>query len=190
VDAKVLRRDLYGLGANAYGQVVTAIIQLVGVPILLYAWGAQLYGEWLILFAIPAYLLMTNLGFSLSAANDMTARVGHADALRVFQSLATLIYAIAGVGIVLSAALLWRLPLQDWLHFQAMDTDAARWVLWLLAAQVFATLLDGVNRAGFCASGEYALHQILHNTARLLQFAAIWILALAGGGPVTEDSRA
>jgi hypothetical protein len=61
MDAQVTRRLLRGLGANAYGQFVTVIVQLVGVPILLHAWGAQLYGEWLILFAIPAYLAMTDL---------------------------------------------------------------------------------------------------------------------------------
>ncbi|MGD9984132.1 MAG: hypothetical protein AB7S51_08220 [Porticoccaceae bacterium] len=33
-----------------------------------------MYGEWLMLFAIPAYLPMTDLGFTQPAANDMTAR--------------------------------------------------------------------------------------------------------------------
>lgn len=89
----VRRRIVYGRGANAFGQLVTIIVQLVGVPILLHAWGVQLYGEWLILFAIPAYLSMTDLGFTQCAANDMTARVARGDragALAVFQSLAGL----------------------------------------------------------------------------------------------------
>ncbi len=73
----VTRRILHGLGANAYGQLVVIVIQLAGVPILLHAWGMQLYGEWLILAAIPIYLSMADLGFSLSAGNDMTARMAH-----------------------------------------------------------------------------------------------------------------
>lgn len=187
MDAHVTQRVLRGLGANAYGQLVTVIVQLVGVPILLYAWGMQLYGEWLILFAIPAYLSLTDLGFSQSAGNDMTARVAQGDcagALAVFQSLGVLVYTIAGVALMLSAALFWHLPLVDWLHFQVLDADAARWVLWLLAAQVFAGLMDGVNHAGFRSSGEYPLHLGLHATVRLLQFLGIWTVALAGGGPV------
>ncbi|THD09540.1 hypothetical protein [Metallibacterium scheffleri] len=74
MDRHVTRRILHGLGANAYGQLVAVVIQLAGVPILLHAWGTQLYGEWLILAAIPTYLLMADLGFSQSAGNDMTAR--------------------------------------------------------------------------------------------------------------------
>src|SRR5690554_5642535 len=102
VDASVVRRVLSGTGANAYGQAVTVVVQLIGVPILLNAWGTRLYGEWLTLFAIPAFLAMTDLGFSHSAANDMTGRVSRADrsgALSVFQSLAILICSVAIVGL-------------------------------------------------------------------------------------------
>ncbi len=53
MDRHVTRRILHGLGANAYGQLVVIIIQLAGVPILLHAWGAQLYGDWLILAGHP-----------------------------------------------------------------------------------------------------------------------------------------
>ena len=92
----VTRRILHGLGANAYGQLVVIVIQLAGVPILLRAWGMQLYGEWLILAAIPTYLSMADLGFSQSAATTRpckpradnvpghwpcsTARAGHSAA--------------------------------------------------------------------------------------------------------------
>src|SRR5690606_32932144 len=148
------------------------IVQLVGVPVLLHAWGAQLYGEWLILFAIPAYLAMTDLGFSQSAGNDMTARVARGDrvgALAVFQSLTALVYPIAAIGLVLSAVLLSYLPLAERLHFQAMDAGASRWVLWLLAAHVFVLLPNGVNQAGFRAAGDYALYTGVNGTVRLLE---------------------
>ncbi len=183
----VRQRILHGLGANAFGQLVTVIVQLAGVPILLHTWGVQLYGEWLILFAIPAYLSMTDLGFTQSAANDMTARVARGDragTLAVFQSLGVLVYGMAGLGMVLTAAVVPWLPLADWLNFQAMDTRTAQWVLWLLAAQVLVALPDGVTHAGFRAGGEYALHFGLHGIVRLLQFAGVWITALAGGGPL------
>ena len=187
MDVTLLRRLRNGLGANVYNQGVTIVVQLVGVPILLHAWGTQLYGEWLILFAIPAYLSMTDLGFSQSAGNDMTARVARGDrpgALAVFQSLGVLVYLIAAVGLLLSAGLLWQLPLRRWFSFSEMGGEQARWVLWLLAAEVFVRLPDGVNHAGFRASGDYALHVGLNSTTRLVQFTGIWIAVLAGGGPV------
>ena len=187
VSASVRRRLERGLGATSFGQLVTIIIQLASVPILLHAWGAQLYGEWLILFAIPAYLAMADLGFSQSAGNDMTARVARGDrtgALAVFQSLGVLVYAIASIGLVLTMAVVPWLALADWLNFQAMDAHTVQWVLLLLGAQVFVAIPDGVTHAGFRAGGEYALHFAGHSVVRLLQFAGIAAVALAGGGPV------
>jgi O-antigen/teichoic acid export membrane protein len=187
LDRQVFRRFRNGLGANIYGQVVTVIVQIVGVPILLHIWGTRLYGEWLILSAIPTYLSMSDLGFSQSAANDMTARVARGDrfgALTVFQSLNAWVLLIAASGMFLATGLLWSLPLHDWLHSLVMGTNEARWILWLLAVEVFIRLPNGLFHAGFRANGDYALHVVLENTVRLVQFAGIWTVALMGGGPV------
>lgn len=183
----VRQRIVRGLGANAFGQLVTVIVQLVGVPILLHAWGVQLYGEWLILFAIPAYLAVTDLGFSQAVGNEMTARMGRGDragALKAYQSLLALVYSLSGLGVLLVGLLLWQLPIHSWLNFGQLSTGTADWILWFFAAQVFVGLLDGVNHAGFRASGEYALHVGLNSVVRLLQFSSIWIAALAGLGPL------
>lgn len=188
MDHSIKRRFLKGFGANLYGQLVVALIQLVGVPILLYAWGAQLYGEWLILFAIPSYLSLTDLGFAQSAANDMCAQVvrgKRAEALAVFQSLLVLVFGVAAVGIVIVSAVLWFLPLGHWLHFAAMTDGAARWVLWLLAAEILVRLTDGSSHAGFRAGGEYGFHFAIYYTTLMVQYAGIWCAALLGYGPVT-----
>lgn len=181
------KRILQGLGANAYGQLAVIAVQLAGVPILLHAWGAQLYGEWLILSAIPAYLSLTDLGFSQSAANDMTARVARGDlagTLAVFQSLTVLVYSAAVLGLLLVTLLLWLLPTQGWLHAGVLSPNGARWVLWFLAVEVLVKLADGVNHAGFRSHGDYALHVACNYSTLLLQFGAVWGLAIAGYGPV------
>lgn len=185
--AEVISRVLKNVGANAYRQLVLLIIQLLGVPILLHAWGPQLYGEWLILFSIPAYLAIMDLGFSQSAANDMTASVARGDregALAVFQSLLAMVCGISIGGLILAAVLVFSLPLEQAFRFQAMDVNAVQWVLFLFAVEVLAGLPDGVSHAGFRAAGDYALHLGLHCTGRLIQFAGVWIAALAGYGPV------
>ncbi|MGB5835220.1 MAG: hypothetical protein WBG92_24985 [Thiohalocapsa sp.] len=187
MQSNIRRRVLNGLGANLYNQVVTVAVQLLTVPILLSSWGTEAYGEWLILYAVPGFLAMANLGFSMSAGNDMTAKVARGDrsgALRVFQSLAALLYVIALSGMMLCGALLWWLPLGEWFRFQTMSIEAIRWVLWLLAAQVFLQLLDGVTHAGFRANSQYARHVAFQATTRLLQFGGIWLAAILGGGPV------
>ena len=187
MDRHVTRRILHGMGANAYGQLVVIVIQLAGVPILLHAWGTQLYGEWLILAAIPTYLSMADLGFSQSAGNDMTARMARGDtagALAVFQSLSVMVYGLALSGLVLVALLAAWLPLGQWLHFAGLSAREVRWILWLLAAEVLLRLCDGVNHAGFRSHGDYARHVALGASTMLLQNVAAWVAALFGAGPV------
>ena len=187
VDHGIARRLRNGIGANAYGQLVVIIIQSAGVPILLHAWGTQLYGEWLILAAIPTYLSMTDLGFSQSAGNDMTARMARGDqvgALAVFQSLSVMVYGVAITGLLISAIGIWLLPMQHWFHFVSLSNGQVRWILWLLAVEVLIKLADGVHNAGFRSHGDYALHVGFYFTIMLLQMLAVWALALSGYGPL------
>ena len=187
MDHHVTRRILHGLGANAYGQLVVIVIQLAGVPILLHAWGTQLYGEWLILAAIPTYLSMTDLGFSLSAANDMTARVARGDragALSVYQSLLALVCSFVAIALLVVTSLLYFLPLGNWLHLHDLSVTDVRWVLWLLAAEVLIKLIEGTNHAGFRANGDYAMSAFINYSTLLSQFIAVWFVAALGYAPV------
>lgn len=188
MDLKVRNRLLIGFSANIYDQVVTSVIQLAGVPIFLHAWGTELYGEWLIIFAIPAYLSMTDLGFSQSAANDMTARVArgeHSTALFVFQSLIAFVFTSLACMFALTSLLIFTLPIETWIHPAGMSLTEVRWTLWFLCAAVLVQLPDGITHAGFRSGGEYALHAGLNGTARFVQFASLWIIALSGGRPVS-----
>lgn len=187
MDKHVLRRWRNGFGAHLYGQAAVVLIQLVGVPVLLHYWGTQLYGEWLILSAIPTYLSMTDLGFSQSAANDMTQRMARRDlegALAVFQSLGALVFTVALLGLLVVIALLMLLPVGRWMHFQALSVPDVRWVLALLAAEVLVRLTEGVSHAGYRAMGDYALHVGIFYSTLLAQSAAVWLVAASGFGPV------
>ena len=186
VDA-VRQRLLKGIGANLYGQVIVAFTQFAGVPILLHAWGIHTYGQWLILFAIPGYLSMTDLGFSVSAANDMTAQVARGnrgEALAVFQSINALIVGTSVTVFIVTTTLVWTLPLGKWLHLGTLSPDAVRFVLLLLCTDVLIKLYDGINHAGFRANGEYALHTAITNTTPFVQQVVVWTIALAGYDPL------
>jgi O-antigen/teichoic acid export membrane protein len=85
----VRERFIRGFGATALGPLVTILAQVISVPVFLHFWGPKLYGEWLVLSAIPMYIGFSDVGFGNVAANDMTMRVSIGDrdgALKTFQS--------------------------------------------------------------------------------------------------------
>ena len=93
-----------GLGAQGYSQAVQIFIRLAEVPLLLVYWGTQLYGEWLMLAAIPAYLAIADGGFAGVASREMSMRSGAGDrrgALALFQSTWLLLLLVSlGFGLL------------------------------------------------------------------------------------------
>ncbi|MHB1543534.1 MAG: lipopolysaccharide biosynthesis protein [Gammaproteobacteria bacterium] len=181
------KRVAQGVYGNVYGTFVATAVQLAGVPILLFAWGAQLYGEWLVLFAIPAYLSLANLGFSHSIANDMTARNANGDregTLVAFQSLIALNLSIGLAISTLVGVAILNLPMASWLQLSSLSSVQIRWTLLLLSGAVLIQLLEGIPSAGYRATGEYGLGHALSSTIVLFQYLAIWGSALEGLGIV------
>lgn len=176
-----------GLGAQGIGQGVNILIQLLSVPLLLGAWGVDLYGEWLILAAIPVYLSASDTGFATAATHDMTIAVGQGDRARMvesFQSVWLLLIAAALLILALVALLAVTLPVERWLNLARITGDAPAWVLVLLAGQVLVTFQTGLVYSGYHCVGAYGLGQSLMSLTRLVEFGVLAAAVLAGGGPV------
>ena len=187
MDSSIVRRIRNGFGANIYGQVVTVIVQLAGVPILLHAWGAQLYGEWLILSAIPVYLSLTNMGLSQAAANDISAKIArgeNTDAAKILQGLAwflaiAIAIALCCVIFVVFLAAHYRL-----INLQEISSPVADRIIILLSFEILISIADGLNDAGFRSNGQYAFYTIAFFSTILAQQIAIWLTAIYGYGPL------
>lgn len=55
--------------AFGYAQAISLGIQLVQIPIFLYFWGKELYGEWLVLTGLPATLVLLDVGVTKASEN-------------------------------------------------------------------------------------------------------------------------
>lgn len=182
IKSKLLRN----LGANAYGHLITVVIQLVSVPLFLHYWGVELYGEWLILSAIPAYLSMSDIGFASVAANDMTIRMANGDqqgTLVVYQSIWVFICAMSlFVGAVLGIPIL-SFSINGLFSITHISSAQTSRVLFVLMLYVLVGLQVAVLNAGFRAVGRYAYGTIMNNSIRLIEWL-ISMLVLAMGGNV------
>lgn len=184
--SKLKSKLLRNLGANAYGQLITVAIQLVSVPFFLHYWGVELYGEWLILSAIPVYLNLSDIGFASVAANDMTMRVAKGDqlgALEVYQSIWCLICTISVLIGCIVSYLIFHFPINEFLSLSIITPEQTSETLFILMLYVLLGLQGGVFNAGFRASGHYAYGTTLNNTIRLAEWLVSMVI-LAWGGEV------
>lgn len=180
-------RLLKSMAATALGPVVTGVFQVLTVPIYLHVWGPKLYGEWLILSAVPAYLSLTDFGFASVAGNTMTmdvARNQKDEALITFQS-AWLLTSIIGCIMLTLVGCATLFPLNGWLKLTVLTGAQVKIIFVLLSIQVLVSLQSNMNQAGFKCDGNYAFGALSVNIVRLMEMLAISLGVLFHGSPVT-----
>jgi O-antigen/teichoic acid export membrane protein len=169
------KRLLNSVGATSLGPILTAVIQVVSVPVFLHAWGPNLYGDWLVLSAIPIYLGFTDFGFGSVAASAMTMLVARGDrqsALGIFQStwlLTTAVSVFFGISLAIA---FWALPFQRWLAISTLSREQVGIVLCAFCVYILLDLQWTVIVAGFKCDGNYALGTFLGNVVRFSTNAA------------------
>jgi O-antigen/teichoic acid export membrane protein len=182
------RLRLYqGIGAQGFSQAVQIIIRLVEIPLFLSLWGTALYGEWLMVAAIPVYFSMGDGGFTGAACRQMCILSAAGDpegALSVFQSTWTLLLVISVVVVLIALLLITVAPLTQWLGFVSISSGELQVVLLLLIAHVLIGFQGGLLYGGFWCSGRYPMGMCLMTMAQILEFVGLAVALTTGGGPV------
>jgi peptidoglycan/LPS O-acetylase OafA/YrhL/O-antigen/teichoic acid export membrane protein len=183
----VRRRLLSAYSATLVGPLVTVLVQLVNVPVMLRCWGPELYGGWLMLTAIPAYLLISDLGFGNAAGNDMTVRVSAGDpqgAVETFHSVIALVLLFSAGIAASTVGLLLRLPSHRLPHLPGMTSNETRLTLLLLSLNCLAMLQWSVLMAGFRCCGRYARGVLAVNCIRIVEAACSLAVLFIHARPV------
>lgn len=181
----LVSRLVKGVAANGFGQVVTFITSIVTIPLFFKFWGPSLYGEWLILSAVPSYLSMSDLSFGTTAGSEMimlAARGERVQALKVMQS-AWILVTLA--SLVILAAILAVVQFFDFrvMHVTIMSNQEARSILILLALGVTVAQQGGLLDAVFKCAGMYAKGLFYMNLYRLCELVLLLGALFLGGDP-------
>lgn len=190
--ASALRRRLTkGILAKGFGQGSQIVIRLAEVPLFLAFWGPQLYGEWLILAALPSYLAMSDFGFASATNRHMAMLVAKGrrdEALAAFQATfwAVLIMTLAIVLLFVAAVAI--LPVTGMFGFERIGPDTALIAMALLGTQVVISSQILLLYGGYYCEQRYPLGLGLMAVVELLQFGAMALTVMLDGGPVAVAS--
>jgi O-antigen/teichoic acid export membrane protein len=161
-------------------------MQLVNVPVMLHCWGTQLYGEWLLVSTIPAYLLLSDLGFGSVAGSDMTMLENAGDrkaVLETFQSVAVMVLVLSIVIGAILVATIFTLPIYEIFHVSSMTKRELRLTLMFLCANYLLVLQWGTLTAAFRCAGKFAIGMLTVNVIRILEGASFVILIVYKARP-------
>lgn len=185
MDAGTRRRLMLGFLSNWISRLAGTIIQLVQVPVFLHFWNVTLYGDWLLVNAIPNYLSFSNIGFGSVAGNEMTMLMGRKDqqgALRVFQSCWWLIVLICLAVVLLFAGALYVVPVGQLLGLREMTQSDAKWVIFFLGTAVLFGQLEQLIGAAYTCVGRYPYGTFVKSVLVLLSFAVTLVPVAMGYG--------
>ena len=129
--------------ANAINLMARLAEQLLLVPILLGAWSVHLFGEWVLLAAIPTYFLLSDLGFVTSGSNELARRseMESEDRVRTFFADYTASFMRWSVlGFLAIVALAWLVPFHLWLGIEKLTETQTNLVFTLLVADALVAM--------------------------------------------------
>ncbi|HEY2035753.1 MAG TPA: lipopolysaccharide biosynthesis protein [Steroidobacteraceae bacterium] len=186
MDRATTRRLLWSFLSSWVARLSSTIMQLVGVPVFLHFWSVPLYGNWIVVSAIPSYLSFSSVGFGSVAGNEMTMRVAradHAGALRVFQSCWWLIVGLCAAILSLLSGALCFVPMAHVLRLGEISEFDTKWILFYLGVSVLLGQLEMLLQSAYRAVGRNAFGSFCKSAMSLSAFAATMVAVAAGQGP-------
>lgn len=181
------RRIIQGIGANGVGHAVTILVQLASVPILMHAWGIELYGEWVTVSAIPSYLALSDIGLSLVAGNSLALMAEKGDPAEmqvIYQSTWVMVTALSMSVLLLAMCLVWFTSPAPLLGLTRISGRTLDWTLLFLFFYMAFSMQSGILQLPFKVLKRNPMAVAVVNLIRLGEWVAAVAVVLAGGGVV------
>jgi O-antigen/teichoic acid export membrane protein len=171
--------------ALSYSAACRVVIQLVAVPVFTYFWGLHDYGTWLLLFTLPSFIMMGDIGLNFAASTAMIAAIERGEAQQAADTFSvlrrTVVLLAVGVFTFAGVLLLLRPQTVDFAN-AATDGRAVATVV-LIVAYALIGVQNTSTLAGFRSTGDYAKGVLLIETAGIVESIAVLVVVAMGGNP-------
>ena len=182
-------RLLKASGANSLSLIARVAEQLLLVPIFLSAWSVELYGEWLLIAAIPIYLSLSDMGFVSAGSNELARRGGVNDETSIRQFFTDYVSFFLRWSIMIMTLIILLaavLPLDRWLGLELLSQNEAAIIFALLACSTLLSQNGLTLLAGLRVKKLFHAGLLILALAALIRLTLTYLAVMAfGAGPVT-----
>lgn len=184
---QVLRRLKLNLGAHSFGYLINILNQLALLPVYLHYWPKAVYGEWLVLTALPVYVEMADFGLATITTNRMcmaTARGDEESARRTFQTTWSFQVVVLALAFILLNLAIWAGNPSEWLSIHQIPSSETRVALFLLIIRSIIPVQLRLNTAIYSSHFQAARGTFLQNMTRVVELILIIVMIVTGHGVV------
>ena len=173
---KTQRRLVRGISANLMAVGTRIAVQFATLPIFFASWSVEAVGNWLILFAVPAYIALVGNGFAGAGGTAALAAARDGDlpqARRHFRAAWTIsAFSTAALALLFASAAMFIIPSVVEHDGNVAVWDMAKAAAWL-SLYIFATSQMAIFDIPYRVAGRYPDHIFLYNATGLLEIVVI-----------------
>ncbi|MFC3200246.1 lipopolysaccharide biosynthesis protein [Alteromonas oceani] len=172
-------RIIKSSSANVLGIVARIGNQLLIVPILLAYWSPELFGEWLMITAIPTFLALTDFGFIDAGSNELAKRSSESSPKEVQDffnrySVCFQRWSLFIALIICIAAFL--LPLDKMMGLKLISSTDASYIIIFLSLSVVVSQNNLSLLAGLRVQGKFHIGLLVRTGLSISQIFVTWCL--------------
>lgn len=166
-----MKRALSGAFFSVFGEAINSVQQIVLVPLFLWAWGKDTYGEWLTIFAMVGYLPLMDIGIQNCVVNRLTQEYSSGNLTeykKVLHSALQLYTLIVFFGALVLGLFLFGTPFTAWLNITNTPPGEVKYAAMLLGMYLLASIPNGVIGGVYSSIGEYPRRAMLVNLQQIV----------------------
>jgi O-antigen/teichoic acid export membrane protein len=177
----LLRRLAIGASGQAFARLTMALSAVVWPSLMLKAWGAEGYGEWITLTSLGAFLGYTDFGLVTPSVNEIIMTAGGKDFEKARSHLGraiSFVIVIIAPALVMLAIPLSLIDFSTRFNFRVIDNVSCGLVLAATVWAILSRTLRGLFVATLYANGDYGIAYCCAGVARALELVLISSLFL------------
>jgi O-antigen/teichoic acid export membrane protein len=172
--------------AMLFGTGMNITLQLLLVPILILSWGVDLYGEWLLVYTIPAYLVIADFGVSTVSINrvqNLFKKQLISDASCAFYAALLIITLVLTICLLMAVGSVYIFETKLVEFFAGLGFDII-YLIPLLILDSFSTMYMNCLSGLFRLDGRYHVTINIQNITRVVSIMIMGVIAYLGGSPL------
>ena len=166
-----MKRAFSGSLFTVMGEVIGAVRHILLIPLFLRAWGRDVYGEWLAIYALVAYLPLVDIGMHNYVVNSLTQYRSKADCLsytKVLHSALRLYLMIVILFTLILAAFIYLTPFDKWVNISITAVNEVKAATFLLGMYILLSVPGGLVSGLYHSLAEFPRRAILTNIQQIL----------------------
>ena len=184
----MLKRVLRSFRLSLLILIVTIVGQVLTVPVLLNAWGDQMYGEWVAMTSFIDSMSLLNFGLQSYVLNLLIGAFVKNDfayGTTVIRAALRLYMVVCGIALVAILILAFGLDVRSWLNISMLSASETKVILLLQGGIALYLLFSGLLMSILIATGKQPLRLVYALTQRMMLTGVPILVAALGGLPYT-----